>query len=100
MDETVKRTSYFELLLVKLNEELMRHNKVLLSFNNVQLESPFGAFYSPFINRQVENEAPVWVVLPTKIEAEDYIFNNGLARSARILFTVSIVVVLNEGNAK
>lgn len=65
-------------LLVKLDEGVIRANTVRLSMNNKQLASLFGDFYPTFSNRTVQNEAPVYVILPAKIEAEDFNFNNGL----------------------
>ena len=67
-----------KIISIQLTNGVIRANRVNLSFNSVQLSSPFGAYYYPFLDRLVQNKAPEYVVLPAKIEAENYTFNNGL----------------------
>jgi len=72
-DETDSR-----IIVLEIEGGLIRANKVTLSYSGSELKSPSGTAYSTFTNKTVLNTSPVFVVLPAKIQAENYVNNNGL----------------------
>ena len=64
-------------ILIELSNEVINADKVNLSLINKQLLSVYGNYFPHFTDSPVQNNAPVWVVLPAKIEAENFTFNNG-----------------------
>jgi endoglucanase len=66
-----------ELLVLRLLEPVIGNNVLKISYNGGSLKTPGNVNYDPFIEREVENNAPLYFLLPGKFQAEDFVFNNG-----------------------
>ena len=62
---------------LKLEEDIIQRDRLILSYTANTLKSPDEQIYNSFASRLVENVSPQYVVLPAKIEAEDFKVNNG-----------------------
>lgn len=65
-------------LIIELDEAVINANRIRLSFSGNELYSPFNTKYLPFSDKEVQNVAPNYIVLPAKIQAEDFSINNGM----------------------
>lgn len=66
-----------KVLLLKVANEMIAADRVIISYSGTSLKSPSEEAYPTFTNKAVENVSPDYKVLPTKIQAEDFSYNNG-----------------------
>jgi endoglucanase len=66
-----------EILILQTDGSLISNDKILLSYKGNSLKTSGQKAYDPFDNREVENYAPVYFLLPGRIQAEDFNYNNG-----------------------
>ncbi|MBN2806379.1 MAG: carbohydrate-binding protein [Prolixibacteraceae bacterium] len=55
----------------------IQRDRLVLSYNGKNLKTPDQREYAAFSNRIVENVSQAYVVLPAKIQAEDFLVNQG-----------------------
>lgn len=65
-------------LLIKVDKELIFSDVIKLSYNSDAIKGNDGTLLEDFSDLQASNTLPVYVALPTQIEAENFIFNQGL----------------------
>jgi hypothetical protein len=66
-----------ELLVLYTDVSIISSDKVTLSFSGNNLFSEYKTAYNPFENREVQNYAPTYFLLPGKFQAEDFNYNKG-----------------------
>lgn len=66
-----------KILVLTPEKEIIGSDEILLSYSGTSIQSPFDTSYPEFSGTEVENNAPDYVTIPAKIEAEDYYYNNG-----------------------
>lgn len=65
------------ILRLKLPEELVKASLVYVAYTGSSIESPNSQPYINFKLSRVENLSPDYKVIPYKLQAEDFIVNNG-----------------------
>lgn len=65
-------------LVLQTDSSIISTDKILLTYAGNSLKTSDSVSYSPFENREVVNNAPVYSLLPGKVQAEKFIYNNGL----------------------
>jgi len=79
--QTIKRL-YFdetnpEIAVLENSGMIISTDKVLLSYKGNSLKTPDNIAYSPFDDREVVNNAPTYLLLPGRIQAESLNYNHG-----------------------
>ncbi|MBN1925951.1 MAG: carbohydrate-binding protein [Prolixibacteraceae bacterium] len=64
-------------LVLRIDRELIKSDVINLSYNGTSLVSPWEEVYPIFESTLVDNFSPNYVVMPAKIEAEDFWYNYG-----------------------
>jgi len=65
------------ILVLETGLELISADRIYLSYSGELLIAPNGKVYPDFANQKVENLAPIFAVLPAKVQAESFAVNNG-----------------------
>lgn len=66
-----------EVLVLQTNGTMIASDQIYLTYSGESLKTADQRLYDPFDNREVENDAPEYFLLPGKIEAEDFSYNSG-----------------------
>ncbi|MEI6061281.1 MAG: carbohydrate-binding protein [Bacteroidota bacterium] len=63
---------------ISLGQQIFDIDDIRLSYSGLQVKATDGTLLQNFSNMQVKNNLPVYTLIPGKIEAESFSFNQGL----------------------